>query len=227
MEFKSAYLGDTEIIKAYKGDTLFYEKQQGGYVQDGLVLFLDGLNQGGEAGKWIDTVNGREFTLKNAIQYDSYVKLRGGNVRNSDSTPFKTIEIVMRVRTGGGTYSSVFTANSSNRMGVYRNDTKISFGHNSSAPSVTYTQDVVQSFSAIFNAEKDGGVYTSVLLNNASVPILSGDSWSSGIAGTNIGYYNGQFPLYADIFALRLYNQALTSAERTQNYNLDVQRFGL
>ena len=225
MLFKSAYLGNNEIVKAYKGDTLFYEKQQPtpteDYVRDGLILFLDGLNQGNEAGKWIDTIGGKEFTLANATQNANHISFANGNARCPDSLAYQTIEIVCNITAATG-YMTLWTANGDKHCNIFKNNNNLGFGGNSSDPSISLAINVIRQYSALF-----GTAYTDIKVNNITQTTGNATAWSSTPSGMNIGYYNGNYNLTADVYAIRLYNRQLTDAERLQNYQYDVQRFGL
>lgn len=225
MLFKSAYLGDNEIVKAYKGDTLFYEKQQPtpteDYVRDGLILFLDGLNQGNEAGKWIDTVGSKEFTLTNATQNANHISFANGNARCPDNLAYQTLEIVCNM-TASSSYMTLWTANADDHCNIYKNYNNLGFGGDSSDPSIPLTINSLRQYSALFDT-----AYTDIKVNNVTQTTGTAVAWRYAPTGMNIGYYDGGYNLTANVYAIRLYNRQLTDAERTQNYQYDVQRFGL
>ena len=226
MLFKSVYLGNNEIVKAYKGDSLFYEKQQptptDDYVRNGLILFLDGLNQGHEAGKWIDTVGGKEFALTNATQNSDHISFASGYGRCPDSLAYQTLEIVCNVTASTG-YMTLWTANGDAHCNIFKNNNNLGFGGTTSDPSIPLTSNSLRQYSALF-----GTAYTDIKVNNVTQTTTRATAWSSKPTGMNVGYYSsGNYLLTADVYAIRLYNRQLTDAERTQNDQRDVQRFGL
>lgn len=79
---------------------LIEQATQGGYVQDGLELFLDGLNRGGTSGKWFDLTNNYEFTIENCTENNGFVYINGNNgsqIYNNDlSLDIKTVEFVIK-----------------------------------------------------------------------------------------------------------------------------------
>lgn len=49
------------------------------YIKKGLIMFLDGLNQGNTSNRWIDIVGNRSFTLTNCTKQTDGVKFNGSS----------------------------------------------------------------------------------------------------------------------------------------------------
>lgn len=71
------------------------------YVQDGLVLWLDGINKGNTPDVWTDLISGYEYNAINGVEFNSdNVKLNGINQYfqntsfNCPSLKSATIEVV-------------------------------------------------------------------------------------------------------------------------------------
>ena len=52
-----------------------HSSSEAGYIKDGLVFWLDGIDKGGEDGKWVDKVGGVEFTPNGKVEWGTdYVR---------------------------------------------------------------------------------------------------------------------------------------------------------
>ena len=210
----------------------------GGYVTDGLTLFLDGLNQGGVTGKWIDTIGGEEFTLTNAVQNNGYVTFSGGWARSSNTQTFGTIEIVLKFTSTINTYNSIITG-AGRGLNLFKNRSltidgvqygRFSFGGYTSSPSVPIVINTAESYVGTdiqYNGLVANNVYTKCYKNGLlQSTVEANDSWGSNQSGFNVGYYTS-YGLTADVYAVRLYNRQLTADEIAQNYAVDKERYGI
>lgn len=99
----------------------------------------------------------------------------------------------------------------------------LQFGHN------THSQKCCEiNYNEIFSASAQwNGTYQKIKVNNVSVQTTIGnESWGAPKFGVWLGGYS-YYNIKADIYALRVYNRYLTDEELTQNYNLDVARYGI
>ena len=208
------------------------------YITSGLVLNLDagnGSSYPGSGTTWYDiSGNGYNGTLTNGPTFTS---LFGGNIV-FDGTNDYVISTVT-----GGLGSSDFTL----EFWFYKNtDAGMIFnsrggGTGSDGIDITRELAATTAGTVLFTAASiSTSTWTHVYITRSSSTLyryinltlnqsisfsnnLSGTSFYIGgnAAGGNIGYLNGYMPI------IRLYNRALSSNERTQNYNAIKGRYGL
>lgn len=69
------------------------------YIKDGLVFWLDGIDKGGEEGKWVDLVGGVEFTPDAAVAAEWGANYVRGKLTAPVNLPYPaaefTIELVL------------------------------------------------------------------------------------------------------------------------------------
>ena len=207
-----------------------------GYITDGLLLFLDGL-QVESASKWVDCVNGVEFTLHNAIKAANGVTFAGDNTSYGESSAtFQT----------GVTIEAAYSLdNASQNVGIFgqnrpsSGDNTIILLHTYSSQYIfccwqtarrSYKKSPLESIeivsAAIYNGQGGNAVKNGVQITS------TGNSYanypSGGITGSLIATHNGSSTwMDGTLHALRIYNRALSVAEMQANQALDNQRYGL
>lgn len=195
------------------------------YVQDGLVLHLDGIEKGDTANAWTSLVGGYKFTATgspvfnaNNVQFDGSSRL-GNNSFTAPLANGATIEVVF---SNEGTIGVIFSPTAGSK--------KIAAG--------------LFSTGFIWNIYSNGDRYPVIdqgsisvnydrCLYNGVAQSSNGNSYFISSAGTvnSIGcrYYSGSYQSYftGKIYSIRIYNRKLTEAEQLQNRNVDFLRFGI
>lgn len=215
-------------------------KKQETYIKDGLVLWLDGIenSRSGHVSTplsvWEDLMDNYDFTLIYGTALNPHpdnIPFNSQCYANSDllsvlySYNKCTLEVVFRCADSSA--QSVFMGQT--KQFWYR---KASNGICTSAsgyPFYTDSPTTKASYSVIYDkSDQDNNI---LYQNNDICQKSSGGSMGNylsvniGLRRTNSDTYS--YPLNGDIYCIRLYNRELTSDERTHNYNLDVKRFNL
>ena len=195
------------------------------YVQDGLVLMLDGIEQGDEVGKWKDLVNGLVFTPTGGVTFEE-------NCIALDGTGRLTNNSFVAPLANNGTIEVVFSKTSTSGM-IF-------------APTGG-SQKIAAGF---FGSGLDWAVYSSKprypQINEGSISVNNNRCLYNGVAQTSNGndyiltntttsvyvgarYNNGSYGYYitGKVHCIRIYNRQLTELEMLQNQSIDYQRFGI
>ena len=194
------------------------------YVQDGLVLHLDGINKGGTSGRWSSLVGSEYYTLTNhSVEETNALRMDGSGVISSTNTATVnyssgTIEVCAEYL---GTGAAVVMYAVSNGLAFIIGGSGYCFGIGSSNNQWNLTKESI--FTVSLNSSR-------CVLNGSTTGTLIGSSWTSNISTNEIGgrspYAN---PYYANIriYSIRKYNRILTEAEMLQNQAVDNARFNL
>lgn len=223
------------------------------YVQDGLVLHLDGKNRGGTAGHWVSLVdyNGApiDFTLTDCDEtHDDYVAFNGTTSKGVGSVS------LLDVSAESGTIEAAYNGGelNSNQFGIMYN----ALGSNKRICLASWNQnsDANNNLIVICAASSN----TSYVPSDIGAKFSKASITSGGVISCSKGNFkiNQQSQLsYADAYqttdsesmlslfwrklssserffkgnlqSLRVYNRILTNAERAQNYRVDSIRFNL
>jgi hypothetical protein len=227
------------------------------YVQDGLVLHLDGKNRGGTSGHWVSLVNYNgtpiDFTLTNCDEsHDSYVAGNGttskgvGSVDTLDVSPTSgTIEAVY----SGAEWNSDTLVILHNIGSSTVNHIGLASWHLSSSP---YTSNdnmlTIAMGTKINNADMVGARFTKEsIISGGYVSCLSGSFLINDTSPID-GYYDASTQTSGptsmlsifwrktsanerffklNLYTIRVYNRRLTDAERAQNKKVDQLRFNI
>lgn len=195
-----------------------------GYVTDGLVLLMDGIDKGGNDGNWTDLKDGHVFTPYGSPTFNSnhiYFDGTDDYLSNSSFTPISygsgTIEIVVyNERTSGPAF--VFAPKTSALMAhLYKNNFRIRSG----TSGIRY--DGVPAYASI-SATKYNGYANGVEITNTNTGYYS-TSGSNYIGARNS---NGMQAFFKGrIYSIRIYNRELTKAEVMNNWWIDNRRFNI
>lgn len=230
-EIGKMYLGSVEIAKAYLGDTLVYS--QGGapappgdlsrYIQDGLVMHLDGINKGETSGRWSSLVGTAYCALTtHSESKDDHVLMDGNGcltVTNAVTTGYTsgTIEVVCD-NIGGG--NCIIYYGLSSKFAFIYSPNGYGFGIASSNNQWNITKETL--FTASANADR-------FMLNGVAGGTKGTNSWTA-VSSTTIGGRAGSASHYyanAKIYSIRIYSKKLTEAEMLNNQKVDNARFNL
>lgn len=190
----------------------------------GMVFHLDGLNRGGVAGQWADTVGGLNWALRGAFTEESDGVVFGANGYAAPigftSLPWlgtdATIEAVVRLDKVGG-IRVVLRNNIDNGIGFNFGPSYINFIMTGPQPSYRVALDTsAHSFSvSTEGGYKDGAPLTPTVTSLAASSKL------------RIASDYGSYFLAGKLMELRIYNRHLTAEEVANNYEADKQRYNI
>lgn len=236
-------------------DTIDITATQETYVQDGLVLHLDGKNRGGSSGHWVSLVdyNGTpiDFTLTNCDEtHDSYVAGNGttskgiGSVDTLDVSPTTgTIEALYDgADWNNDTLAILHNRGSSsvNHIGLTSwHKAEFANDHNLLTIAMGSKVDTTSKIGAKFQKTTIiGGGLVSCLNNsfviNDTEPVAgfyegstqAADSTSMlSIFYRKVSANERYFKL--NLYSIRVYSRHLTDEERAQNNRVDKKRFNI
>lgn len=199
-----------------------------GYITDGLVLHLDGIDKGTtDTTKWVDLVGGLVWVNDGAVRGDTYWQFNNTStyyvLKNTDVLSFgvnsHTIEVCYDSTKNSGL---IFAPKTNNvitlglgdstqivwNTGAYKpvwQSTSLVGVHAISVNKARALQDLTMQLSSAINDYFGGGAYNGI-----------------GGRSTNTSYqFNGK------IYAIRIYNRLLSYDEMQQNQRIDNERFGL
>lgn len=195
------------------------------YIQDGLVMHLDGINKGETSGRWSSLVGNSYATLtSHSTSNDDNIQMDGSGcltVTNAVTTSYSsgTIEVCCDVSSSGT--SIIYWGLTSKMAFIISSGGGYSFGITSSNNQWNPTE-MATKFTASANS-------TRFMLNGVSGGTLTNNNWT-GIDSTTIGGRGGNSSHYyatAKIYSIRIYNRKLTYEEMLHNQKVDNARFNL
>lgn len=227
------YVGSTKIAEAYVGSQLVYEAGGGlpdGYVQDGLVFWLDGADC--LADTWVDKVSGNTLT-----RHGANVSISDGGVTFTSNAAFCSTDITLPTyNTSTIELVAILSGGSTQNMLLYTSDTNsICYSYNAGSTkcwirpatftgrtSITPNTIGAQSVSTSFN-------YINKILNTAkstSVNRGAGYCTSVGAWVTNSSY-SLQRGFRGTIYQIRVYDRILSQDEVFHNQDLDIATYNI
>lgn len=240
IEIGGMSFGSVKIGGAKYGDTLVFQPGGGGgggggsisdYVQDGLVLLLDGINKGNNAGSWTSLVGNQDiFENVGATFNQDNVQLGASKyLRNTTfSPPAKSSGTIEVVYDAGTLYSStnyvpIFTGKAIDLIGYIAASTisgvYISLGSAGKTNCMKITK-AKASFSVHTSQALEDGVAMERFSVGSDGPVVPSTTYNY-IGRTGTRYTSTK------IYSIRIYNRQLTLAEALANYAVDVARFNL
>ena len=213
------------------------------YVQDGLVLLLDGIKNtrnghSASTNVWEDlSGNNYDYTLNNIQINDNNIYFKGTNnsyaLRKENLSEIfgntlyddRTIEIVVKDTSNSHIW---ICGNSSSRkaIGIYVGRLTVSISpDNVSTFSLKNSVLKVNNYSILHKKEGEICAYQNneqlVNTNNLNCWAHSGEVSYIGNRSTNGA------PLKGEIYSIRVYNRILTEKEINHNYMVDKARYGI
>lgn len=198
------------------------------YVEDGLVLWLDGIDKGGTPGAWVDKAAGHIFESVNGFDDGTdYVGLSATSSQYLRNASFVvpdaitgTIEVVI---TDYAAKSLIFMPNENDQLafGITTAGDKIICSTMSNVKTIGFTFGS-KVFSVCNNVR--------AIIDGTAAAFSTNDAWGGADnAYCYIGCRNTSSPNYATakIHAIRMYNRVLTEAEILHNQRVDNARFNL
>ena len=212
------------------------------YVSSGLVLQLDGIQQGDTDGVWTDLARGVVWTptgatkLPNGWYFDGQSYMLDDGTLDSFNSKTSTVEVCLNSELSHTTYF-LFVDSSSNTVFCYAD----TFNGNS-----IYITRGAKGDSSSYGAVSCGSTSSGDYGYGKRIISYNGDS-----SNTNAGYLNGivlkaidcnyvavstaiigkriastgEFPFKGTLHSLRVYNRKLSLAEMLQNQKIDNERF--
>jgi len=227
-------LADTEQLLSERmyidGDTLYLgdNSAPSGYISEGLVFHLDGINKGENNGEWTDLIGGIRYSNTNCVFRENHIEFPSDSLGYlSTESPLAfhaethTIEIVYDgVLTGQHRF--LFHANlSSGIMADYASSNIFVLSAN--VARKTYTPITTTGVSRLsMNVDR--------AVQNLEELVSPGNNYfdasSLGYIGRRDGSTESQ-KFVGKMYSVRIYSRKLTKAEMFQNQLYDAIRFNL
>ena len=199
------------------------------YVQDGLILHMDGIEKGSTTNRWTSVIGGYQFVPQGSgtvLFNDNNIELDGSSyLRNSSFTPVSsnvgTIEVVTEITP---TNSCIFIP----RWGTGYTIAAGMFGSGFLFGVKTATARYPNATGKLsISANGDRCIYNGVgqQVNGSDYIAVSGLDYN--LIGAR--YRNSAYGYYATgkIYSIRIYNRKLTEEEMLSNFSIDKARFGI
>lgn len=228
-------MGPIEIAKAYLGPTLVFQKSGStpptpdpgdisNYVQDGLVMHLDGIDKGGVSGRWTSLVGSTYYTLtSHSTSETKAIVMDGAGVLTatsgtSVSGTTGTIEVCAQYLGSAGS-AIILNGSASAQLCFIIGGAGYAFKNARGSNQWNVTKQSL--FTCSLNA-------TRCMLNGVVGGTKTTNNWTS-YSDTIGGRSSGSNRYYANvrIYSIRKYNRLLTAEEMLQNQKVDNARFGL
>ena len=205
------------------------------YVTDGLVLHLDGIDYGGQSGKWINLVDGTEFTVSNNIEKLSncfhFTSSDGQNkgIKSPVRYSIVTTEVVLKT-TSALINKAVLCVDKYDKVIGFNSGGYLQYGGSGTSSNVKSIEFPLNKICSVSGNYSSNGIYLNGVLSSIYQTIYNQYYNYLGDANiqTNIGsctYSNWGFT--GDIYAVRIYNRSLTADETAQNFAVDKARFSI
>ena len=209
------------------------------YVQSGLIAQWDGIDNQGTgthdptATTWKDLKGSLDMTLTAKGSWTGgnalYVAGGGAGAQGASATPaYKTIEVVYKMTQDGGRI--MFASGIKSRYVVFDpasgSPKKLYFNGESSDKGISWPFDVEEVCFAA--ATYDGSMVSNVYFNGeAKSPIAVNNGWNVTESKVAVGdrQISKSYPWTGEVYAIRLYDRALTAEEIASNCAIDKARF--
>lgn len=199
----------------------------GGYISDGLVFQLDGIQKGHNANAWTDLVGDHVFTNNGCTAIDKGWQISNttstyNSLRNTDTLSFPqttyTIEVCFYSTKATGL---VFAPMGANNISFGMVADKRIIWNNSSTAEWTIS-------SGTFIGKNYFSVNSVRALYNVETQMTKGNN-NNWITGTYNGIgarsNNATYSFNGIIYAIRIYNRQLSYDEMKHNQQVDTKRF--
>lgn len=201
------------------------------YVQDGIIFWLDGIENtrsghNAAATKWESLVSSSHDVTYNSAKVisDKYCIPNGQSTMEkvvNGITTTSTIEVVLEY-VAAGTYQMIipWRGNNYGTTWILKAQNMIAFSaSNNNQSKGILLQSGINTYAACGKSL--------MYLNGQQTSIVSNsETWGSTLT-RQLFYYTAQYPAscVSKIYAIRVYNRALTAAEILKNAQLDAARF--
>lgn len=204
-----------------------------GYVQDGIIFWLDGIwntkaGHKAKATKWEDlSGNGHDYGYRSDSVIAPTFCIPNGQMASAIAAPAistsYTIEVVTDIWESSTGQFILARGNGYGTMFV--NAARTTFWFHTANTSNGAHGFTPQSGRTTYTAQDS----THYFINGAATTRLNGKtSWTATNLTRYLFYYNTGYPYayVSPVYAIRIYNRTLAEAEIAQNYAQDVLRFG-
>lgn len=227
-----AYVGSTGVSKMYLGGALVYSKgndnpyDEYGYVANGKVFHLDGIDKGNTANAWTDLIGGLVFSNIGSVSATSmtnswYFSGNGNiNMKYTGSLPANEDYTVEACFLNENESACLFASNASqiNRPVFYFDKTyKLLFLQYRNTYNIIPEVSSAHCISLNLNV----GVH-----NGELAPQSSATYWASD-NNSYVGRRSRGNPFKGYIYSIRIYDRRLSEAEILNNQRVDNARFNL
>ena len=206
-------------------------KKSMGYITNGLVLQLDGIDKGtSDTTKWVDLIGGIEFTEVNGVSMHNgnhltffgatygEQRLVGDKVVDFPASTH-TVEAVMIRRISG--WQGIFGSGSNGKVMLYqRTGSNLAMA----GTQIGATKSLPLNIPNIVSLTPARYMYNGEVFEYPSSGSLTRDYTYPTIGSLNTFQSYGFF---GDLFAIRIYNRHLTTEEMLHNQKVDNERFNL
>lgn len=226
-------------------------QQQGGglingYVADGLMLYLDGIDKGGTSGVWTDLIGGEVFTPNGGVVFNSdnvQTTSLTGALYNSTfwsdiDTSYLTVEVCISLDRIGGAGATLFYCRYNSNNGNHPNPSQPALivrggaiwnvqGYAvARAPQYQYVR--IPTSTLDITRVKTLSMNTTVCLaDGINIEYLTGDYHDIGSSVYGIGNTKSYYGIQGKIYSIRVYSRILTQSEQLLNQQNDNIRFNL
>lgn len=233
-EIGQIYLGATEIATAYLGSTKVFDAgggSGGGYVTNGLVFHLDGIDKGtSDPTKWVDLVGGITFTEQTGanVHGTNKISLSSTNWMVGDSMPSgfvpstHTIEIAVN-KPNYGWYG--YISFQSGGIGIKENNSRNFGGANGGGGYIFNRSSSDPWGKLLISFAKDLAICNCITQTTSSGNINNQNNTLPVIGSIKQGTIS--YGKDCDFYSIRIYSRLLSSAEIIQNQQHDNERFEL
>lgn len=201
-----------------------------GYIKDGKIFHLDGIDVGDTVNEWTDLVNGYVYSKDGATRLTNGWSLNTTTMKcpQYDFLPAnanQTIEVVLKPTSSSGSQpiwmqqgNNTFTNNS---ILFFYNNGQITFLQRNKTYAIKFTENAYHCISL----NLDRGLVNGV----AKSPQTKTDYWNNSTNYSCIGTRNGVTSSHynGSIYSIRVYNRKLSAAEMLHNQQVDNERFNL
>lgn len=202
----------------------------GGYIKNGLVLQLDGVDKGtSDTTKWVDLIGGIEFTEVNGVSMHNgnHLTFFGSNYGEQMLVGDKvvdfpasthTVEAVMICRVTG--WQGIFGSGSNGKVMLYQRGSNLAM----SGTQIGVTEKLPINSPRIVGLTSERYMYNGEVFEYLSSVVLARNYVYPTIGSLSTGQTYG---FLGDLFAIRIYNRHLTTEEMLHNQKVDNERFNL
>lgn len=206
----------------------------GGYIKNGLVLQLDGIDKGtSDTTKWVDLIGGIEFTEVNGVSMHNGNHLTFFGPRYGEQmlvgdkvvdfpASTHTVEAVMICRTGG--WQGIFGSGKNGNVMLYKRNGN--GGLAMAGTQIGVTEKLPLDIPIIVSLISERYMYNGEVFEYPSSNAL-GRNFVYPTIGSLENSVSQSYGFLGDLFAIRIYNRHLTTEEMLHNQKVDNERFNL
>jgi hypothetical protein len=200
------------------------------YVKNGLILWYDGILKSNNINVWEDlSGSNNHATLYNATKGEDCIQFNGtstyGTFANLPASDI-TMEVLVKFNSLVGYQPTIVDITNSYTICGNREYSMLTSLSSAADKNYVFTY-----------RGTNVGIKNLISVVNGRLPrvnnVLKSDRREARLIGCNYSSIGAQVGttiqgfLNADIYCIRVYNRQLTDEERTFNYNIDKERFGI